>query len=479
MSADHGARRRLTVRAAGARMSLPAQAVAEVIKRPRLTRVPHAPPGLLGVAHLRGAVLPVVSLGRILGLDGGDGDRVVVLRRDPPVGLVVDGVEALSFADDDKAEAGDDRLRLSRGDGTPWLDLGEALDATFAADRGRRRTAAIGLDAARPALERSGEPDLVFLGFALAGQGYGLPLDAVVEVAAVPKAIAELPRTEAVLLGVCDYRGQILPVLSARGLLGLAGDALDARGRLVVVRIGGERVGLVVDEVNAIVRAAPERLGKAPSLFNRGGGEARIDTVLRLADGRGVLAILTPDRLLADARVAQWMALGSHSKEAEMAETRQAATRERFVILRLGDERYGLPIAAVDEVVRAPDQLTRLPKAPAYVRGVMNLRGKTLPVIDQRLRFSAPGEATANGRVVVVTVEGLQAGFAVDGASEILEVGADELLPAPELSGDQARLFDRAVERGGEVILLVDPKTLLAVAEADLLRDLTRASPIS
>jgi purine-binding chemotaxis protein CheW len=459
-------------------MSLPAQAVAEVIKRPRLTRVPHAPPGLLGVAHLRGTVLPVVSLGQMLGLDGGDGDRVVVLRRDPPVGLVVDGVEALGFADGE-TDIDDGRLSLSRADGTPWLDLGEALDAKFATDRGRRRAASICAEAARPGLQQASEPDLAFLGFALAGQSYGLPLDAVVEVAAVPKAIAELPRTEAVLLGVCDYRGQVLPVLSARGLLGLAGDAVDGRGRLVVVRIGGERIGLVVDEVNAIVRAPADRLGKAPSLFNRGAGEARIDTVLRLADGRGVLAILTPDRLLADERVTQWLALASGSKEAEMVETRQAAIRERFVILLLGDERYGLPIAAVDEVVRAPDQLTRLPKAPAYVRGVMNLRGKTLPVIDQRLRFSAPGEPAANGRVVVVTVDGLQAGFAVDGASEILEVSADELLPAPELSDDQARLFDRAVERGGEVILLVDPKTLLARAEADLLRDLTRALPAS
>ena len=474
MSGDHGARRRLTVRAAGAQMSLPAQAVAEVIKRPRLTRVPHAPPGLLGVAHLRGTVLPVVSLGQMLGLDGGDGDRVVVLRRDPPVGLVVDGVEALDFADGE-ADDGDTRLRLSRADGTPWLDLDEALDAKFAVDRGRRRT--VSVETGRPTLQQASEHDLAFLGFVLAGQSYGLPLDAVVEVAAVPKAIAELPRTEAVLLGVSDYRGQVLPVLSARGLLGLAGDTVS--GRLAVVRIGGERIGLVVDEVNAIVRASADRLGKAPSLFNRGGGEARIDTVLRLADGRGVLAILTPDRLLADERVTQWLALASGSKEADMAETRQAAIRERFVILRLGDERYGLPIAAVDEVVRAPDQLTRLPKAPAYVRGVMNLRGKTLPVIDQRLRFSAPGEPAANGRVVVVTVDGLQAGFAVDGASEILEIDADELLPAPELSDDQARLFDRAVERGGEVILLVDPKTLLARAEADLLRDLTRALPTS
>jgi purine-binding chemotaxis protein CheW len=420
-------------------MSLPAQAVAEVIKRPRLTRMPHAPPGLLGVAHLRGVVLPVVSLGQMLGLDGEDGDRVVVLRRDPPVGLVVDGVEALGFADGEKDD-GDTRLRLSRADGTPWLDLDEALDAKFATDRGRRRTTSIGVEASRATVQHVEE--LAFLGFTLAGQSYGLPLDAVVEVAAVPKAIAELPRTEAVLLGVSDYRGQVLPVLSARGLLGLAGDTVG--GRLVIVHLGGDRIGLVVDEVNAIVRASADRLGKAPSLFNRGGGEARIDMVLRLADDRGVMAILTPDRLLADERVTQWLALGSGSKEAEMAETRQAAIRERFVILRLGDERYGLPIAAVDEVVRAPDH------AHPAAQGAGLCAGR-----DEPARQDPAGDRPAPALLVAGEPAGQRAyrrghdrwrcrpASRWTASASILEVAPDELLPAPALS-DDGRPFVRS-----------------------------------
>ena len=159
-----------------------------------------------------------------------------------------------------------------------------------------------------------------------------------------------------------------------------------------------------------------------------------------------------------------------------MAEPVQAAARQRFVVLRLGPERYGLPIAAVDEVVRAPEMLSRLPKAPSYVSGVMNLRGRIIPVIDQRQRFSVAGEAGAAGRVVVVTIGALQAGFAVDGVDSILEVGDDELLPAPEFADDGDRVFDRAIERDGEVVLLIDPKALLDRAEADLLRDLTAAA---
>lgn len=159
--------------------------------------------------------------------------------------------------------------------------------------------------------------------------------------------------------------------------------------------------------------------------------------------------------------------------------TTLGAARERFLVIRLGDETYGLPITAVDEVVRFPATLTRLPRAPDYVQGVMSLRGRIIPIIDQRRRFSVTGEGSGDARrIVVVTLGALQAGFTVDAVSRILEVDADALMPAPELVDEGGRLFDRAVktDREGDVILLIDPRALLDRAEADLLRDLTAKS---
>jgi purine-binding chemotaxis protein CheW len=318
-----------------------------------------------------------------------------------------------------------------------------------------------------------------------------LPLEAVAEVMTVPRAIAAMPHTEDVLLGVFDLRGAILPAVSLRALLGLAERRVQGDERIVVARIGGHRLALLVDKVSVILRASPDVIGPAPSLFNRGlfnreGGEARIDSVLRLPDGKGLVSILSPQRVLADERVAQLLAQAAHNEETAMttptssatssASTSATAARERFLVIRLGDESYGLPIAAVDEVVSLPDTLTRLPRAPAYVKGVMNLRGSVIPVIDQRQRFSVAGDpASGVPRVVVVTLGRLQAGFAVDAVSRILEIDAADLMPAPELSEEGDRLFDRAaqVEREGDVILLIDPKALLDRAEADLLRDLT------
>jgi len=108
--ASDDTRQRLTVRAGGARVAMAAAGVAEVIRTPRVTRVPHGPPGLLGVTHLRGLVLPVVSLGALLGDDHpADSTRVVVLRRDPPIGLAVDTIETLT------ASEGDGQVELQHG----------------------------------------------------------------------------------------------------------------------------------------------------------------------------------------------------------------------------------------------------------------------------------------------------------------------------------------------------------------------------
>jgi purine-binding chemotaxis protein CheW len=158
-----------------------------------------------------------------------------------------------------------------------------------------------------------------------------------------------------------------------------------------------------------------------------------------------------------------------------MAADGDADGAEQFVVFRLGDEHYGLPVAAVDEVARRPDKLTRVPRAPAYLQGVMNLRGAVLPVIDTRHRFGTAGAAEGRGgRVVVLTIEGLRAGFAVDAVTEVLSVASADLALAPELASEGAAVFGRVatVEREGRMVLLIQPRALLEAAERDLVATL-------
>jgi purine-binding chemotaxis protein CheW len=148
---------------------------------------------------------------------------------------------------------------------------------------------------------------------------------------------------------------------------------------------------------------------------------------------------------------------------------------EQFIIFRLGEQEYGLPIGAVEEIARPPDRITRLPKAPAFIDGLMNLRGSVVPVVDLRRRFEmVSAEPASARRILILAVGSGKAGFMVDGVSEVMRVPADNIRPAPELSSEQMRLIGRVanLDARGRMILLVDPSQLLDRLEADVLAKL-------
>lgn len=457
--------RSLKVRAGAIRVAMAAADVAEVIRVPRITRMPHGPACLLGVAHARGIVLPVVALSALIGAGHGtEATRIVVLRHEPPIGLAVDCVEALQPLSPHEAQPEHGHLTLGEGADARAFDLNAALRAHFSTFRtgARSQEGATGQPAPRAPDDKK-----AFLTVSLAGQSYALPLDAIAEVMDAPASLQALPHTEAVLSGILEWRGQILPAVSLRTLLGLADRDRRSSDRTLIARIGTHHLALLVDHVGAILRAAPHEIAPVPSLFNRGDSEARIDAVLRLPDGRGLVSILMPDRILADARTARLLAAAPHRGDTPMAPAAQNGAHKRFLVVRLGRESYGLPIASVEEVVRMPDILTPLPRAPAYVQGVMNLRGRVMPVIDQRRRFGSDGAPEQAARhIVVVAAADVRAGLAVDAVASILEVAEADLMAAPELSGHDQRLFRSAApiagDRQGDMILLIDPKILLA-----------------
>ena len=136
----------------------------------------------------------------------------------------------------------------------------------------------------------------------------------------------------------------------------------------------------------------------------------------------------------------------------------------QLVIFRLGAEEFGVPIMCVQEIVRVPEQLTKVPRTPAFVEGVINLRGAVLPVIDQRSRLGLePLARNDRQRIMVFTLGEQRTGFIVDSVAEVLRVPRHCLAPAPQLSDAQGRMI-REVARLDEqqrLIMLIDPPQLL------------------
>lgn len=461
----------LSFEVAGALYALPVDALREVLRVPPIVPVPQGPASLEGVANLRGRVLPVVRASRLLRKpDGarGEGARVLVLDRGGLLGLCVDRLGALLTVGAREREATDEEGLagvLSTAQGPVRVpDLDRLLAADFKPRA--RSTRPVPVPAERRTARDGALADRVpLVGFRLAQRDYALPLDEVHEILTLPESVTLLPRSGSVAMGVVTLRGRLLPILSGRALLGLPeADAGGTGARVVVTTVQGALAGIAVDQATAIFRIPAGDVDPVPAVLARAaGGEAEVQAIARIEGGRRLVAVLSAERLLRHEGLARTTA-----EEKGQAMSGAQEEREPMAIFTLDDAEYGLPVAAVEEVARMPEALSRLPRAPRFVEGLISLRGRALPVIDLRRRLDLqPKPRTGRERVLVIALGGTRVGFLVDNVKEIVRLPASVIEPAPELAEGQSNVLARVANlaQKGRMILLLDPARLLEGSE--------------
>jgi len=134
----------------------------------------------------------------------------------------------------------------------------------------------------------------------------------------------------------------------------------------------------------------------------------------------------------------------------------------RFLTFQVGKETYGIEIRYVIEIVGL-QPLTEMPEMPEYIKGIINLRGKIIPVMDVRLRFKMPSrEYDDRTCIIVVDFDGMSVGLVIDSVSDVMTIGAEQILEKPEISGRDGRGYVKSIGRvEKQVILLIDCEKLL------------------
>ena len=155
---------------------------------------------------------------------------------------------------------------------------------------------------------------------------------------------------------------------------------------------------------------------------------------------------------------------------AEQRETEQnalTALAGKYLTFKLDVEEFGLEILKVQEIIKMMD-ITRVPRTPPFVRGVINLRGKVIPVVDLRLKFGMEAKVNTDKTcVIVVTVRrgggSVVMGIIVDEVSEVLDVAGASIEPAPEFGGAVDTSFILGMGKIGErVVTLMDVDRVLS-----------------
>ncbi|MBO8167949.1 MAG: chemotaxis protein CheW [Thermoanaerobacteraceae bacterium] len=155
-----------------------------------------------------------------------------------------------------------------------------------------------------------------------------------------------------------------------------------------------------------------------------------------------------------------------------MQEEKKTVIEEQLVVFQLSGETYGIEIANVHEIIRMQD-ITDIPRTPDFVEGVINLRGRIIPVIDLRKRFDLEvSEYTQASRIIVVEVEGVTVGMIVDSVSEVLRLPTNNIEPPPAMVSSVDAAYLRGVGKLDEqLIILLNLNKVLEKDEKEQLKD--------
>ena len=470
--------------------------VQEIIRVPDVVRVPLSPPTLEGLSNLRGKVLPIVSLRRILGFEdrvSDDASRAVVIDLGQPMGFVVDRVASVVGVDSSKMEGVEGIgstvntellsglikdinghamvmvLNFEKLIGREFEQLANLSQTRGVAQSGLSNTAAVE--------QRAAEEELHLVSFDVAEQEYAIAIEDVQEIVQVPEQIVQVPHAQPHVLGVMTLRNRLLPLVALRRMFALPEQNSNDQSRIVVVAIGGSSVGIVVDNVNEVLRVPRRNVEVMPALLARNGDMADITDICRLDNGQRLVSIISTDNLFRHSAIQKALTVSDSNDTSSTTQTSQQGTDddEQVVVFRLGAEEFGVPIESVQEIVRVPETLTHVPKAPASVEGVINLRGSVLPVVDLRRRLGLPTVERNDGqRIVVFLIRGVRTGFIVDAVAEVLKVPRNAIEPAPQLSTEQATLLARManLEKQKRMLQLIDPAYLLGAGELAHMADM-------
>jgi purine-binding chemotaxis protein CheW len=160
----------------------------------------------------------------------------------------------------------------------------------------------------------------------------------------------------------------------------------------------------------------------------------------------------------------------SHVARHEAARAAATQSGGEFLTFRLGAEEYGIDILKVQEI-RSYEAPTRIANAPAFIKGVVNLRGVIVPIVDLRLKLGCDSNDYNSFTVVIVlNVRGRVVGAVVDSVSDVLELSRDSIKPAPEMASAVDTSFITGISSVNDrMLILMDIEALMASSEMGLI----------
>ena len=457
--------------------------VKEIIRVPDITKVPNSPSYVEGACNLRGNVVPIIDGRSRFNLDRKKKDensRVLVIDVDgKATGVIVDKVSEVmnvNMADIEETpqivkNIDSDYLKgivkLDNGNRLVMLlDIVSALSVNNTVKDGINGND--GESNKNNNMVNSNNTESIdeeqMVSFLLDKEEYAIGIMKVKEIIRVPQFV-KVPNCDAYIEGVVSIRNNLLPIISLRTYFGMEHMDINDHTRILVVDMGNFTAGIMVDKISEVLRVPISSIQPPPRLSVQGGEQLK--GVAKLNNGKRMILILEPSKLISAEEIS---AIKGHddTKEQDAEEKsieRQLLDEEQLVTFKIDMEEYGVRIANVQEINRMTE-VTKIPRAPYYIEGIVNLRGNVIPALDLRRLFKlSEKQVTDATRIIIVDFNGKRTGIVVDSVSEVLRFEKSLIeLPPDILSSGIDRDYVEGVGKlqdGKRMILILNINKVL------------------
>lgn len=458
--------------------------VKEIIRVPDITKVPNAPGYVEGACNLRGNVLPIIDGRTRFNLERkrkDENSRVLVIEVDgKATGVVVDKVSEVMRVNTADIEdppqivknVDSDYLngvvKLENGNRLVMLlDVVRALSVnSIGKDRingqdesSHKNSTMLNSNSTEPVEEEQ------LVSFLLDKEEYAIGIMKVKEIIRVPQ-IVKVPNCEAYIEGVVSIRNNLLPIINLRTYFGMGHLDISDHTRILVVDMGNFTAGIMVDKISEVLRV-PASIIQPPPRFSTQSGE-QLKGVAKLNNGKRMILMLEPSKLISADEISGINGIdGTYEQdEDEKSIARQLLDEEQLVTFKIDTEEYGVKIANVQEINRMTE-VTKIPRAPYYIEGIVNLRGNVIPALDLRSLFNLPKKKVTDAtRIIIVDFNGKRTGIVVDSVSEVLRFEKTLIEAPPDVlsSGIDSDYVEGVgkLDDGKRMILILDINKVLS-----------------
>lgn len=401
--------------------------VTQILRVPQITKIPFCDESIIGLCHIEGSVISVFDVEKLLfGLNyevdrESQKARILTIKYNETrfsllVSEVYSNIDISSATINYTQEANSHIIGIIKTkeniiqilDPIKLLNKVKKIEMPKNEISDNSKTVAIS--------KKIDEKQKKYLFFRLGDEGFAINSELIREIIVPSSELTQISDAPKELLGIMTLRDEVIGIIEFAELFDKKRVASE-HNKIIIIQSTKGVAGLYVDSIIDIRDISDSALEPLPQIYNHGKFEA-----ICMLDG-SIFSIIDDKILHAQIEKTNFDGLLNIKKETQTKDEAKEDSNVEVVIFFVGDNEYAIETSLVQEIIRFT-KITQLPGSPDYLLGIMNLRGRIIPILSLHKRLQETQKQSDDAKIVVCTYKNSSIGFVVDGISEVLEISS-------------------------------------------------------